>query len=70
MQTETDPGTIISGASGLLQYRITKDAIGKYISFKCIPTRDDGTIGEARSSWGQERVRPGDSISFGIGGLT
>ncbi|KAK7852586.1 187-kda microtubule-associated protein air9 [Quercus suber] len=43
---------------GLLQYRITKDAIGKFISFQCTPIRDDGIVGEPRSCMGQERVRP------------
>ncbi|XP_010923670.1 187-kDa microtubule-associated protein AIR9 isoform X1 [Elaeis guineensis] len=58
-ETEADIGTLIPEASGLLQYRITKDAIGKFISFKCTPVRDDGTVGEPRTFLGQERVRPG-----------
>ncbi|XP_038987888.1 187-kDa microtubule-associated protein AIR9 isoform X2 [Phoenix dactylifera] len=58
-ETETDIGALIPEVSGLLQYRITKDAIGKFISFKCTPVRDDGTVGEPRTFLGQERVRPG-----------
>lgn len=58
-KTETDTGTLITEASGMLQYRITKDAIGKFISFKCTPIRDDGTVGEQRTSFVQERVHPG-----------
>ncbi|XP_009597927.1 187-kDa microtubule-associated protein AIR9 [Nicotiana tomentosiformis] len=58
-EVENDSGAIIPEFSGLLQYRITKDAIGKFISFKCTPVRDDGTVGEPRTCMGQERVRPG-----------
>ncbi|KAK9267176.1 hypothetical protein L1049_009596 [Liquidambar formosana] len=58
-EAETDSGTLIPEVSGLLQFRITKDAIGKYISFKCTPMRDDGIVGEPRTCMGQERVRPG-----------
>lgn len=60
-KAESDhPGTLIPGASGLLQYTVTKEAIGKFISFKCIPVRDDGIVGEARTCMCQERVRPGN----------
>ncbi|KAH0932660.1 hypothetical protein HID58_009777 [Brassica napus] len=60
-KTESDhPGTLIPGASGFLQYTITKEAIGKFISFQCIPVRDDGIVGEARTCMCQERVRPGN----------
>ncbi|KAF8413517.1 hypothetical protein HHK36_001507 [Tetracentron sinense] len=58
-EVETDLGALIPEASGLLQYRITKYAIGKLISFKCTPIRDDGIVGEPRTCLGQERVRPG-----------
>jgi hypothetical protein len=46
-------------ASGLLQYRVSKEAIGKFVSFKCIPIRDDGIVGEARAFMGKDRVTPG-----------
>ncbi|CAH8333213.1 unnamed protein product [Eruca vesicaria subsp. sativa] len=60
-KAESDhPGTLIPGASGLLQYTITKEAIGKFISFQCIPVRDDGIVGEARTCMCQECVRPGN----------
>ncbi|KAL6567260.1 187-kDa microtubule-associated protein air9 [Orobanche gracilis] len=58
-EVETDNGTLIPEVSGLLQYRILKDAIGKFISFTCTPVRDDGIAGEPRTFPGQERVRPG-----------
>lgn len=58
-QVETDSGTLIPEVSGILQYRITKDTIGKFISFKCIPVRDDGTVGEPKACMGTERVRSG-----------
>lgn len=57
-------GTLIHEVSGLLQYRVTKDAIGKFISFQCIPVRDDGIVGEPRTCLGQERIRPGNILSF------
>lgn len=58
-EVETDSGCLIPEVSGLLQYRITKDAIGKFISFQCTPVRDDGIVGEPRTCLGQERIRPG-----------
>ncbi|KAL0398272.1 UNVERIFIED_CONTAM: microtubule-associated protein AIR9 [Sesamum radiatum] len=58
-KVENDPGTIIPEVSGLLQYRVPKDAIGKFISFTCTPVRNDGIAGEPRTCIGQERVRPG-----------
>ncbi|KAJ9163220.1 hypothetical protein P3X46_022912 [Hevea brasiliensis] len=58
-EAETDSGTLIPEGSGVLQYRITRDAIGKFISFQCVPVRDDGIVGEPRTCMGQERVRPG-----------
>lgn len=45
--------------TGLLQYRIGKDAIGKFLSFRCTPVRDDGIVGDPRTCFGQERIRPG-----------
>lgn len=67
LQVENDSGAIIPEFSGLLQYRITKDAIGKFISFKCTPVRDDGTVGEPRTCMGQERVRPGNAAFPHVG---
>ncbi|KAG6695757.1 hypothetical protein I3842_09G113900 [Carya illinoinensis] len=58
-EVETDSGSLLPEVSGLLQYRITKAAISKFISFQCIPIRDDGIVGEARTCIGQERVCPG-----------
>ncbi|XP_064970578.1 187-kDa microtubule-associated protein AIR9-like isoform X1 [Musa acuminata AAA Group] len=58
-ENETIKGVLIPEASGLLQYRITKDAIGKYVSIKFTPVRDDGIIGEPRTFLGQEQVRSG-----------
>ncbi|KAF5752705.1 microtubule-associated protein [Tripterygium wilfordii] len=58
-EVETDIGSLLPEVSGVLQYRITKNAIGKFISFQCVPVRDDGIVGEPRSCTGQERVRPG-----------
>ncbi|KAE9467167.1 hypothetical protein C3L33_00924, partial [Rhododendron williamsianum] len=56
---DTDSGTLIPEVSGLLQYRLTEDVFGKFISFKCIPIRDDGIVDEPRTCMGQERVQPG-----------
>lgn len=62
LQVETDIGTQIPEVFGLLQYHVSKDAIGKFISFQCTPVRDDGVVGEPRTCMGQERVRPGNLI--------
>lgn len=62
LQVETEPGVLINGVSGLLQYRITKDAIGKFVSFQCTPVRDDGVVGDPRTCMGQERVQPGKLV--------
>ncbi|KAL0305433.1 UNVERIFIED_CONTAM: microtubule-associated protein AIR9 [Sesamum radiatum] len=58
-EVENDP-VLIPEVSGLLQYRVPKDAIGKFISFTCTPVRNDGIAGEPRTCIGQERVRPGN----------
>ncbi|XP_057433687.1 187-kDa microtubule-associated protein AIR9 isoform X2 [Lotus japonicus] len=58
-EVEGDLGSLIPDVSGLLQYRIAKEAIGKFISFQCTPVRDDGVVGDLRICMGQERVRPG-----------
>ncbi|XP_062189872.1 187-kDa microtubule-associated protein AIR9-like [Phragmites australis] len=58
-ETEDDEGTPVSEASSLLQYRVTKEAVGKFVSFKCTPIRDDGTVGEPRVFLGKDRVTPG-----------
>ncbi|KAL8192254.1 hypothetical protein R6Q57_027921 [Mikania cordata] len=59
-EVETDPGILVPEVSGCLQYNVTKDAVGKFISFKCTPLRDDGIVGESRTCMGQERVQPGN----------
>lgn len=58
-QNEHDQGELLHEATGVLHYRITKDAIGKYISFECTPVRDDGTIGEPKIHISTEPIRPG-----------
>ncbi|XP_025688845.1 187-kDa microtubule-associated protein AIR9 isoform X1 [Arachis hypogaea] len=57
-EVEGDVGSSIPGVTGL-QYCITKEAIGKFISFQCTPVRDDGVVGDLRICMGQERIRPG-----------
>uniref|UniRef100_A0A2P2LXJ8 187-kDa microtubule-associated protein AIR9 n=1 Tax=Rhizophora mucronata TaxID=61149 RepID=A0A2P2LXJ8_RHIMU len=71
-EVETDSGALIPEGRAVLQYRVSKDAIGKFISFQCIPVRDDGIVGEPRSCIGQERVRPGSPrlLSLQIVGTT
>ncbi|KAI3741535.1 hypothetical protein L1987_59209 [Smallanthus sonchifolius] len=59
-EDEADTGILIPEVSGRLQYNVTKDAIGKFISFKCTPLRDDGIMGESRTCMGQERIQPGN----------
>ncbi|KAI5066288.1 hypothetical protein GOP47_0018912 [Adiantum capillus-veneris] len=58
-KNERDPGMPIPESAGLLQYKITKEAVNQFISFKCIPVRNDGVIGEAGTVFGQESIRPG-----------
>ncbi|XP_024018937.1 187-kDa microtubule-associated protein AIR9 isoform X2 [Morus notabilis] len=58
-EIENDSASLIPEVSGVLQYRITKDAIGKFVSFQCTPVRDDGIVGDPITCFGQERVRPG-----------
>ncbi|XP_078436682.1 outer arm dynein light chain 1 protein isoform X2 [Wolffia australiana] len=58
-ESETDPGSLILEASGSLQYRITKEAIGKFVSFECTPMRDDGSIGEPKTCFGLDKIQPG-----------
>ncbi|KAF9588966.1 hypothetical protein IFM89_017645 [Coptis chinensis] len=58
-KSENDSGALVPEASGCLQYRIRKDAIGKFISFRCTPVRDDGAVGDPWTSFGPERVCPG-----------
>eukprot|EP00250_Pteridium_aquilinum_P019691 c24537_g1_i1 orf=188-5938(+) len=58
-KNERDPGTPIPEAAGLLQYHITKEAVNRLVSFKCIPVRDDGLVGEVGTVMGQEIIRPG-----------
>ncbi|XP_020974610.1 187-kDa microtubule-associated protein AIR9 isoform X4 [Arachis ipaensis] len=57
-EVDGDVGSSIPGVTGL-QYRITKEAIGKFISFQCTPVRDDGVVADLRICMGQERIRPG-----------
>ena len=63
-QTEDDEGSPASEASGSLQYHVSKEAIGKFVSFKCTPIRDDGIVGEARAFMGKDRVTPGASVFY------
>lgn len=58
-ETEDDEGSPLTEASGLLQYRIKKEDIGKFVSFKCIPIRNDGIAGEPGVFIGKDRVTPG-----------
>ncbi|KAL8129516.1 hypothetical protein V2J09_018671 [Rumex salicifolius] len=58
-EDETESRTIIHEVSGLLQYRVSKDAIGKIVSFECTPVRDDGLVGQPRTCIGEERIRAG-----------
>lgn len=58
-QSETDLGAIVSEAGGQLQYRLTRHALNKLVSFRCMPVRDDGVVGEWKSTFAMERIRPG-----------
>lgn len=58
-KNERDPGMPIPESAGLLQYHITKEGVNKSVSFKCVPVRDDGLVGEGGSVMAQESIRPG-----------
>ncbi|KAH9288233.1 hypothetical protein KI387_032350, partial [Taxus chinensis] len=58
-ESENEFGTLIPESTGQLQYQITKNAVNKFVSFKCLPIRDDGVIGEVRTTMSHERVQPG-----------
>ncbi|KAL6880549.1 hypothetical protein ACP4OV_012114 [Aristida adscensionis] len=58
-ETEDDEGTPVSEASGLLQYNVSREAVGKFVSFKCTPIRNDGIVGEPKVFIGKDRVMPG-----------
>lgn len=58
-ESEIDPGTPVPEAEGQLQYRITKQAVNKLISFRCRPVRDDGITGEWKSTFGTEKIHAG-----------
>ncbi|CAM6096301.1 unnamed protein product [Calypogeia fissa] len=58
-QNESDIGTIIPTAMGRLEYEITRQAVNKFVSFRCTPVRDDGTVGESKTVFGSERIGSG-----------
>ncbi|CAM0905321.1 unnamed protein product [Alopecurus aequalis] len=58
-ETEDDEGSPLLEFSGLLQYHIKKEDVGKFVSFKCIPVRNDGIAGEPGVFIGNDRVTPG-----------
>lgn len=58
-ESEIDPGSPVPEAEGQLQYRITKQAVNKLISFRCRPVRDDGITGEWKSTFGTEKIHAG-----------
>ncbi|KAG0500752.1 hypothetical protein HPP92_000824 [Vanilla planifolia] len=59
LSTEGAAGVLIAKGVGLLQCLITKDYIGKLISFECTPVRDDGIVGELRTFLAAVQVRSG-----------
>ena len=50
-------------SAGYLQYYITKEAINRFVSFKCIPMREDGLVGKEKTVVGKERIQPGSCVS-------
>ncbi|MCO5613275.1 hypothetical protein L7F22_067551 [Adiantum nelumboides] len=58
-ENEDAPGAPILEAAGLMQYTVSKAAINKFVSLKCIPVREDGCVGVEQSVMGQEIVQPG-----------
>jgi hypothetical protein len=58
-ESENDPGTPVLEAEGQLQYRISKQAVNKLISFRCRPVRDDGITGDWQITFGTEKIHAG-----------
>ncbi|KAI5064749.1 hypothetical protein GOP47_0019444 [Adiantum capillus-veneris] len=58
-ENEHAPGTPIPEAAGLLKFTISKSAINKLVSLKCIPVREDGYVGVESNVMAQEIVQPG-----------
>ncbi|CAM6071507.1 unnamed protein product [Sphagnum tenellum] len=58
-ESKSDQGTSIPEARGQLQYRITKQAVNKFLSFRCKPVREDGLHGEWQSMFATERICAG-----------
>jgi hypothetical protein len=58
-RNENDPGTLVPEVAGQLQYKLTRQAVNKIVSFKCKPVREDGLAGEWKVTFGMERVRAG-----------
>ncbi|XP_024515548.1 187-kDa microtubule-associated protein AIR9 [Selaginella moellendorffii] len=58
-ESKNATGSLIAEASGSLQYSVTEDAVNKYISFHCLPIRDDGAIGERVVTMIPEPISPG-----------
>ncbi|KQK21044.1 187-kDa microtubule-associated protein AIR9 [Brachypodium distachyon] len=65
-ETEDDEGSPVPEASGLLQYHIKREDVGKFVSFKCIPVRNDGIVGEPGIFIGKDRVTPGSPIILSL----
>ncbi|KAL2643139.1 hypothetical protein R1flu_010726 [Riccia fluitans] len=59
-ENENDSGMQILASVGRLEYEVTKFAVNKYISFRCTPVREDGVVGETRTAFGSEIIRPGN----------
>lgn len=56
LQNEQDPGVLISGSVGLKERVLTKRDVGKLVSFKCTPRREEGLEGPSRTAMSPDRI--------------
>lgn len=55
-QNEQDPGVLIPGSVGLKERLLTKRDVGKLVSFKCTPRREEGLEGPSRTAMSPDRI--------------
>jgi hypothetical protein len=56
LQNEQDPGVLIPGSIGLKERVLTKRDVGKLVSFKCTPRREEGLEGPSRTAMSPDRI--------------
>ncbi|CAK9872005.1 unnamed protein product [Sphagnum jensenii] len=65
-ESKSGYGTSIPEAAGQLQYRITKQAVNRFLSFRCKPVRDDGLQGDWQSTFTADRIQAGSPMFLSL----